>query len=94
MASTQQRMSTADNRRFLWTAFILLPLALFCDVMDGYVARLNKKRQSVLGADQDCAADGHARAHLLRHMRRQPAGALQQRDREGEIFEGTPTRAL
>ena len=43
----------ADNRRFLWTAFILLPLALVCDVLDGYVARLNKRRQSVLGADLD-----------------------------------------
>ena len=35
-----------DNRRFLWAAFILLPSALVCDVLDGYVARLNKKRQS------------------------------------------------
>jgi CDP-diacylglycerol---serine O-phosphatidyltransferase len=47
----------ADNRRFLWTAFILLPLALACDVLDGYVARLNKERQSVLGADLDSLAD-------------------------------------
>jgi CDP-diacylglycerol--serine O-phosphatidyltransferase len=47
----------ADNRRFLWTAFILLPLALVCDVLDGYVARLNTKRQSVLGADLDSLAD-------------------------------------
>jgi CDP-diacylglycerol--serine O-phosphatidyltransferase len=47
----------ADNRRFLWTAFILLPLALVCDVLDGYVARLNKTRQSVLGADLDSLAD-------------------------------------
>jgi CDP-diacylglycerol--serine O-phosphatidyltransferase len=46
-----------DNRRFLWTAFILLPTALVCDVLDGYVARLNKKRQSVLGADLDSLAD-------------------------------------
>ena len=43
--------------RFLWAAFILLPLALFCDVLDGHVARLNKKRQSVLGADLDSLAD-------------------------------------
>ena len=28
-----------------------------CDVLDGYVARLNKKRQSVLGADLDSLAD-------------------------------------
>ena len=43
--------------RFLWTAFILLPAALVCDVLDGYVARLDKKRQSVLGADLDSLAD-------------------------------------
>ena len=47
----------ADNRRFLWTAFVLLPLALVCDVLDGYVARLNRRRQSVLGADLDSLAD-------------------------------------
>jgi CDP-diacylglycerol--serine O-phosphatidyltransferase len=47
----------ADNRRFLWTAFILLPLALVCDVLDGYVARRNRGRQSVLGADLDSLAD-------------------------------------
>jgi CDP-diacylglycerol--serine O-phosphatidyltransferase len=47
----------ADNRRFLWTAFVLLPLALVCDVLDGYVARLNRSRQSVLGADLDSLAD-------------------------------------
>jgi CDP-diacylglycerol--serine O-phosphatidyltransferase len=29
-----------DNRRFLWAAFLLLPLALVCDVLDGYVAPL------------------------------------------------------
>ena len=46
-----------DNRRFLWTAFLLLPSALACDVLDGYVARLDKKRQSVLGADLDSLAD-------------------------------------
>jgi CDP-diacylglycerol--serine O-phosphatidyltransferase len=48
----------ATNRaRFLWAAFILLPAALVFDVLDGYVARLNKKRQSVLGADLDSLAD-------------------------------------
>ena len=46
-----------DSRRFLWTAFVLLPLALICDVLDGYVARLDKRRQSVLGADLDSLAD-------------------------------------
>src|SRR4026207_624793 len=43
--------------RFLWTAFILLPAAVVLDVMDGYVARLDKRRQSVLGADLDSLAD-------------------------------------
>ena len=43
--------------RFLWAAFILLPTALVLDILDGYVARLNKKRQSVLGADLDSLAD-------------------------------------
>jgi len=43
--------------RFLWTAFVLLPLALVCDVLDGYVARLNRRRQSTLGADLDSLAD-------------------------------------
>jgi CDP-diacylglycerol--serine O-phosphatidyltransferase len=47
----------ADNRRFLWTAFVLLPLALACDVLDGYVARLDATRQSFLGADLDSLAD-------------------------------------
>ena len=47
----------SDERRFLWTAFILLPLALAFDVLDGYVARLNRTRQSVLGADLDSLAD-------------------------------------
>jgi CDP-diacylglycerol--serine O-phosphatidyltransferase len=46
-----------DSARFLWTAFLLLPLALVCDVLDGYVARMNRKRQSVLGADLDSLAD-------------------------------------
>jgi len=47
----------SDERRFLWIAFLLLPLALACDVLDGYVARLNRSRQSVLGADLDSLAD-------------------------------------
>jgi CDP-diacylglycerol--serine O-phosphatidyltransferase len=42
---------------FLWAAFVLLPLALACDVLDGYVARLNPARQSRLGADLDSLAD-------------------------------------
>ncbi len=43
--------------RYLWTAFLLLPLALVLDVLDGYVARLDRRRQSVLGADLDSLAD-------------------------------------
>lgn len=43
--------------RFLWTAFVLLPAALVCDVLDGYVARLDRRRQSLLGADLDSLAD-------------------------------------
>ena len=49
-------LATAE-RRFLWTAFILLPAALAFDVLDGYVARLDTKRQSRLGADLDSLAD-------------------------------------
>src|SRR5690349_12862292 len=47
----------SGERRFLWTAFVLLPMALVCDVLDGYVARLSPQRQSVLGADLDSLAD-------------------------------------
>jgi len=46
-----------DSDRFLWIAFALLPLALICDVLDGYVARAQKGRQSVLGGDLDSLAD-------------------------------------
>ncbi|MGE0447783.1 MAG: phosphatidylcholine/phosphatidylserine synthase, partial [Vicinamibacterales bacterium] len=45
------------ERRFLWTAFVLLPAALVCDMLDGYVARLERTRQSHLGADLDSLAD-------------------------------------
>jgi CDP-diacylglycerol--serine O-phosphatidyltransferase len=47
----------ADNRKFLWIAFILLPLALVLDVLDGYVARLDRNRQSVMGGDLDSLSD-------------------------------------
>ena len=47
----------SGERRFLWGAFALLPAALVCDVLDGYVARLNRARQSRLGADLDSLAD-------------------------------------
>jgi CDP-diacylglycerol--serine O-phosphatidyltransferase len=47
----------SGERRFLWSTFVLLPGALVCDVLDGYVARLNRARQSRLGADLDSLAD-------------------------------------
>jgi CDP-diacylglycerol--serine O-phosphatidyltransferase len=43
--------------RFLWGAILLLPAALAFDVLDGYVARLDRGRQSRLGADLDSLAD-------------------------------------
>jgi CDP-diacylglycerol--serine O-phosphatidyltransferase len=49
-------MAFGDARR-IWIAIALLPLALVCDVLDGYVARLSPRRQSVLGADLDSLAD-------------------------------------
>jgi CDP-diacylglycerol---serine O-phosphatidyltransferase len=49
-------LATAE-RRFLWIAFVLLPLALVFDVLDGYVARLDRSRQSVLGSDLDSLSD-------------------------------------
>ena len=49
-------LATGEQRR-LWLAFVLLPLALVFDVLDGYVARLNRARQSLLGADLDSLAD-------------------------------------
>ena len=47
----------AGNRRDLWIAFVLLPLALVFDYFDGYVARADKSRQSLLGADLDSLSD-------------------------------------
>jgi CDP-diacylglycerol--serine O-phosphatidyltransferase len=49
-------LATGD-RGYLWIAFFLLPLALVLDVLDGYVARLDRSRQSVLGGDLDSLAD-------------------------------------
>jgi CDP-diacylglycerol--serine O-phosphatidyltransferase len=45
------------SSRYLWIGFALLPLALVCDVLDGFVARSQKGRQSVLGGDLDSLAD-------------------------------------
>ena len=47
----------SGDTRLLWVACLLLPLALVCDVLDGYVARLATKRQSRLGADLDSLSD-------------------------------------
>jgi CDP-diacylglycerol--serine O-phosphatidyltransferase len=47
----------SNERRFLWIAFVLLPLALVLDVLDGYVARSARVRQSVLGGDLDSLSD-------------------------------------
>jgi CDP-diacylglycerol---serine O-phosphatidyltransferase len=43
--------------RLMWIAFLLLPLALVFDVLDGMVARANRSRQSLLGGDLDSLAD-------------------------------------
>ena len=48
---------STGSARFLWIAFLLLPLALAFDVLDGYVARAQKHRVSVLGGDLDSLAD-------------------------------------
>ena len=45
----------ADRPILLWT-FVLLPVALVCDVLDGHVARRGN-RASILGADLDSLAD-------------------------------------
>ena len=46
-----------DQSRWLWTAFVLPMLAFVLDAADGYVARLNTRRQSRLGGDLDSLAD-------------------------------------
>jgi CDP-diacylglycerol--serine O-phosphatidyltransferase len=45
------------SSRLLWVAFLLLPLALLLDVLDGFVARATRGRQSALGGDLDSLAD-------------------------------------
>lgn len=46
----------SNDRRPLWTAFALLPVALACDIADGRVARW-QKRVSILGQELDSLAD-------------------------------------
>ena len=41
----------------LWWAFVLPLAALAFDVLDGYVARLHPRRQSLIGGDLDSLAD-------------------------------------
>jgi len=43
--------------RQIWAAFVLPVAALVLDFFDGYVARLSRRRQSLLGADLDSLAD-------------------------------------
>ena len=45
-----------QDRTSIWAAFVLLPLALICDALDGAVARWRRK-SSPLGADLDSLAD-------------------------------------
>jgi CDP-diacylglycerol--serine O-phosphatidyltransferase len=46
-----------EQTRLLWTAFVLPIFAFIFDAADGYVARLDTRRQSRLGADLDSLAD-------------------------------------
>jgi len=46
-----------DRSRQIWAAFVLPIFALVLDAADGYVARLDVRRQSRLGADLDSLAD-------------------------------------
>jgi CDP-diacylglycerol--serine O-phosphatidyltransferase len=49
-------VDTASSR-YVWIAFLLLPMALVFDVLDGWVARAQPHRKSVLGGDLDSLAD-------------------------------------
>ena len=46
-----------EQSSWLWTAFVLPLFAFVFDAADGYVARLDTRRQSRLGADLDSLAD-------------------------------------
>ncbi|MEJ2364024.1 MAG: CDP-diacylglycerol--serine O-phosphatidyltransferase [Deltaproteobacteria bacterium] len=48
--------ATENEKRFFWISFILIPAALICDSLDGYVARRTGRR-SLIGADLDSLAD-------------------------------------
>jgi CDP-diacylglycerol---serine O-phosphatidyltransferase len=45
------------SSRYIWIAFLLLPMALVFDILDGWVARAQPHRKSVLGGDLDSLAD-------------------------------------
>ena len=49
-------MAFGDRRR-LWIAMLLLPVALVCDVLDGYVAGATAARRRCSEADLDSLAD-------------------------------------
>jgi CDP-diacylglycerol---serine O-phosphatidyltransferase len=49
-------VETGSNR-YIWVAFLLLPMALVFDILDGWVARAQPHRKSVLGGDLDSLAD-------------------------------------
>jgi CDP-diacylglycerol--serine O-phosphatidyltransferase len=49
-------VETGSNR-YIWIAFLLLPMALVFDILDGWVARAQPHRKSVLGGDLDSLAD-------------------------------------
>ncbi len=51
-----EHLASGDTR-LLWVACVLMALALVCDVLDGYVARLATRRQSRIGADLDSLSD-------------------------------------
>src|SRR6188508_1993419 len=80
-------VATGSNR-YIAIAFLMLPLALVFDVLDGYVARAwlhpGPARRM-----------GHGVPDLFRRVRRQPTGAVQRdrggavgRQRQGEILPG------
>lgn len=50
------RFVATGERAAIWTALVLLPIALACDALDGAVARWRRK-SSPLGADLDSLAD-------------------------------------
>jgi len=47
---------TGNHTPYLWCIFVLLPLSLVCDVLDGFTAR-RLTRHSPLGGDLDSLAD-------------------------------------